>query len=360
METLRRAFVVTAFAALALTSCAAPPVVEVVQQVSPTPAARSTVTVPAAAPASTGVAQPSEAAPAGTDVTLATLKTAEVPANCQLPAQRLVNGKTTKGSPGTGELMLDRGMYAFVDLAGLGYKQALVAYQCNAGGVGWPQRLLLIGDGGKLLANYDLGTAYQAEHANVDTMTGGNPVVVRWLAYEGAGTDVVHTTSSVAFADGKLRVTEAEPSYVKLQNTADFVSPTGRLLCHLGPDGATCAATPGAMKKAPPASEVCPSGGTPNAIGVTSSASWSCASGQVADPTERTDLYAMVDWPYRYGRWQVLPDSGFSTKVAVLPYGRTLVAGTYRCSMATSGVTCKNTATGASFVLNQAGVTLKN
>lgn len=73
-------------------------------------------------------------------VSATTLKTAEVPADCQLPAQRLRNNKTTQGSPGQGSLVHTVG---YGDLARLGYKQALTAYLCSAGGVSWPEDLVL-------------------------------------------------------------------------------------------------------------------------------------------------------------------------------------------------------------------------
>jgi hypothetical protein len=72
-------------------------------------------------------------------VTMATLRTAEVPADCRLPAQRLVNGKTTHGFPGGGQIITDAAKVGFADLAGLGYNQALTENGCSAGGVSWPR-----------------------------------------------------------------------------------------------------------------------------------------------------------------------------------------------------------------------------
>ena len=88
-------------------------------------------------------------------VSAATLRSAEVPADCHLPAQRLKNNATTLGSPGSGSLVDPVG---YADFAGLGYKQVLAVYLCNAGGVAWPEVLVLVGSGGKLFASLDLGS----------------------------------------------------------------------------------------------------------------------------------------------------------------------------------------------------------
>ena len=139
-------------------------------------------------------------------VTAADLLSAEVPADCDLPAQRLVNGGATQGSPGEGMVAADgQGLVGYGDLAGLGYDQALVPYWCTAGGVSWPETLLLVGRGGALLASYDLGQIGGMEHASTQSVTvSGSSAVVEWQAYEGAGLAVTTHRSVVTYADGAL------------------------------------------------------------------------------------------------------------------------------------------------------------
>jgi len=149
------------------------------------------------------------------NVTAAALRTAEVPENCDMPRQRLVNGQTTKRNKGadpnaSGNLdSFGNGVIAaYGDFARLGYQQALVPYSCTAGGVSWPQVLLLIGEGGALLSSFDLQTIGQAEHADVDSIKAkGNAASLRWHSYEGAAFDRVDHTSTVTVDDGALQLT---------------------------------------------------------------------------------------------------------------------------------------------------------
>ena len=68
--------------------------------------------------------------PQAEQVTASTLRSAEVPADCRLPAQRLKNGRTTEGSPGGGSLV---DVVAYGDLAGAGL-QAGAHRVCVHGG----------------------------------------------------------------------------------------------------------------------------------------------------------------------------------------------------------------------------------
>lgn len=354
-------------AALALTSCSLLPGTG---QSTTAPFTVPSASVPAQSPATspseaptasetptlTPTPTPTPARPAVADVTLATLTTAEVPANCELPAQRLVNGKTTKGSPGEGGLVLDQGRYAFVDLAGLGYKQGLVAYGCNAGGVGWPEHLLLIGDGGRLLASYDLGKVDKKQHATVTGITAGNPVRMRWSAYEGAGFDIVDHDSTVTFSGGKLQVVNAASNTLTVtKGTADFASPTGGLICGIDASGVRCAATVGALKTAPKSSTFCGGDLDANTIVIEKGkASWACYGGIPAYPVKDSQS---TSWQHGFGTWANPASNPFGgQQLAVLPYGKSLIAGTYRCDMAQTGVTCRSTATGKGFQLRRAGV----
>lgn len=153
------------------------------------------------------------------DVTMATLGTAEVPADCNLPAQHLINGATTQGSPGQGSISTDKSLVAFADFAGLGYRQALTEYGCNAGGVGWPEVLVLIGAQGQLLGSLDLATLSDAEHSNVTAVSvAGRAAHLTWDSYEGAGFAIVHHAGDVTDTNGQLQISNHTADY-----TADAV-----------------------------------------------------------------------------------------------------------------------------------------
>lgn len=146
----------------------------------------------------------------------ATLMSAEVPANCKLPRQRLVRGRTRLGSPGGGGIRLRT--VAYGDLAKLGYDQALSVYECSAGGVSWPNTIVLIGVGGDLLGSFDLGDIGRNEHAEVErvTMSHGKGTVT-WSSYEGSGDfDWVDHVSEVTFDRGGLSVRDVPASVFEL------------------------------------------------------------------------------------------------------------------------------------------------
>ena len=148
------------------------------------------------------------------DVSPVDLRSAEVPAYCNLPRQRLRDGETTRGSPGQGWIQDKDVEYGFADLAGLGYKQGIVAYMCTAGGVSWPQVLVLVGRGGDLLASYDLGGVEGKEHADVQSVSvKGRNAVVDWSAYEGAAFFRVAHRSVVTYRNGKLELDDTVTDY---------------------------------------------------------------------------------------------------------------------------------------------------
>jgi len=99
-------------------------------------------------------------------------------------------------------------------LRGLGYKQALTAYVCTAGGVTWPQDLVLIGAGGKLLASLNLGTFVQGEHSDLTTVSfSGNAAHIAWTTYEGCCLDRVDQAATVSYQSGKLVLSNHTVSY---------------------------------------------------------------------------------------------------------------------------------------------------
>lgn len=146
------------------------------------------------------------------DATTAMLATMEVPANCDLPAQRLVDGATTLGEPGEGWVNYDGNNTTaggqpsiFVDLTGEGYLQGFSVYSCHAGGVSWPESLVLSDSDGSLLAWFDLQTIGQQGKAHVTSMVPqDNGVLVSWDSYRGAGFDMQHFEHLVNYDNGEL------------------------------------------------------------------------------------------------------------------------------------------------------------
>jgi hypothetical protein len=152
------------------------------------------------------------ASASATSVTETDLLTAEVPAYCNMPRQRLVDGKTTKGSPGIGGIQAatfnGTPTITYGDFAKLGYRQALTVYGCTAGGVGWPDVLILVGAKGKLLASFPLDRINNhREHAAVSSVSAtGTQATVSWTEYDGAGSDVTDHLSRVSYRKGRLVV----------------------------------------------------------------------------------------------------------------------------------------------------------
>ena len=150
--------------------------------------------------------------PKQTHVTRSMLRTAEVPAACSMPRQRLKNNKTTrvgKYPSATGSLALTDPAPQFGDIAGRGYRQAVSYYICNAGGVGWPPVVILTDQGGKLLGHVDLAELTQRAHGDrgilQDLDVKGSRVTVRWSSTTGCcGAYAEHRTVLAWRASGLI------------------------------------------------------------------------------------------------------------------------------------------------------------
>lgn len=309
----------------------------------------STTTTAASAPLSSAVVPEAPRAPA--DVTAADLLTAEVPAYCDAPAQRLVEGRAVQFEQGEGALRTTAIAPLFHDFAGLGYQQALSVYECNAGGVGWPAVLLVTGAGGELLGHVLLGEVGAQEHASVQELTrSGDQVLVTWSSYDGAGFKVRQLRSLLGFSGGQVQLT-ADPDDVHLGVPGSqiylidnpvgvgFSSPSGRLSCgffdNLGEFAAICQG--GARDEA--IDERCDGQIMPI---VDSAGGWVCAGGVMVDPV----VSAQSQWWTTGDPSQSLYGMG---EWAVLDYGRGLRFGDLLCVIQPSGATCANVASGASF-----------
>lgn len=142
--------------------------------------------------------------------------------------------------------------------------------------------------------------------------------------------------------------------------TNSFASPTGTFRCFLGTAGAGCLATP-------PAPDVKPveggCGDTPISgpdVWGTAPATWGCHGDPQAFPYLGDPEYAdfVAWWDADFGDSVRVPGMPPAT-LAVLPNGKSLVAGDFRCSMANDAVTCRNTRTGHGFFASRSELNLK-
>ncbi|HEY3339116.1 MAG TPA: hypothetical protein VGK18_11475 [Propionicimonas sp.] len=143
----------------------------------------------------------------------------------------------------------------------------------------------------------------------------------------------------------------------------DFASPTGNFHCFISTAGAGCSGEKW-DKGVKPSRKTC--GATEGAVlgpelwgGAT--AAWECGS----DPHSLPFLADGADaggkgvawWDPTFGDSIPFPPDS-SVRLAVLPYGKTLVAGDFSCSMARDGVTCSNAVSGHGFRVSRAKVDL--
>lgn len=157
------------------------------------------------------------------DLTVTDLLSAPVPPMCTHPAGRLRNGLPGLG-PTQGFEYIAAGQpdpYSgiindkpvFTDVTGDGRQDAVTVAHCSAGGVGWPNVLLLYGSGPTLLGGLDLGDVYAAEHAEVGSLAvQGHDVVVTWQTYEGCCFDMRTWTGTLRWDGQQLRMTGAHQS----------------------------------------------------------------------------------------------------------------------------------------------------
>jgi hypothetical protein len=134
---------------------------------------------------------------------VADLLDAPVPPSCHHPAGTLQGYKrdwgTNQDGSYAGTTSLDTKLAVFGDVTGDGRSDAVVPMDCDAGGVSWPEYLLVYGPGTRLEGWYNLGQITDAqEHEDVDSMTyRDGSVDVAFRSYEGAG-------SSMATYQGRL------------------------------------------------------------------------------------------------------------------------------------------------------------
>jgi hypothetical protein len=128
-----------------------------------------------------------------------------------LPKERLQQGKTAEKQYSSGEINYqDTEKIGSADFAGRGYKQLLTQYTCSTGAGGtWPQMLVLIGSGGKLLASLDLKNVKpDRQHSDITSIrVTGRTADIAWDSYEGANFSHVKHTAQVSYGSDKLLLT---------------------------------------------------------------------------------------------------------------------------------------------------------
>lgn len=136
------------------------------------------------------------------------LRNAPIPASCQHKAAHLRNFNATWGMNGSASL--DRRHAVFVALGGNATKYAVVPLDCNAGGVEWPQLLLVYGAGPRLVGYVELPGGQ--EHSDVTAMTASKrSAIVRWESYEGAGFGTTTHRSTLTLTSGKVVLRQPGP-----------------------------------------------------------------------------------------------------------------------------------------------------
>lgn len=138
------------------------------------------------------------------------LLSAPIPAACTHPAGRLKNGSLPGLGPSEGFATIDITGRTTVppaigDVTGDGVADAVAMLHCSAGGVDWPQILLLYTSGTKLLASVDLSNLTPAEHAApVLLRISKRAVIVEWQTHDGCCSNSRFWGATFRWQPGKL------------------------------------------------------------------------------------------------------------------------------------------------------------
>lgn len=142
-----------------------------------------------------------------------------------------------------------------------------------------------------------------------------------------------------------------------------FASPSGNFLCFISAAGAGCAGSTWDAGVRP-SRKICKGEGGvmgPELWGTTPAA-WACGTDPHSLPFLNSgtddDNLGVAWWDARFGASAPFPPEP-SQQLAILPDGKALVAGDFRCSVAKDTVTCRNSRTGEGFRVSRAKVDLK-
>ena len=133
-----------------------------------------------------------------------------VPAYCRMPAQRLHNGQTAaKYLPASGGIEF---RYAAAPISvhlGTSGTQLLAQYRCGAGGVSWPEVLVLYSSTNRFMSSVQLARyAPVSEHVQVDSWRAisGHRVSVSWRSYDGCCYNIRRHRSTLTLSGTSLRL----------------------------------------------------------------------------------------------------------------------------------------------------------
>jgi hypothetical protein len=143
---------------------------------------------------------------------LSQLKDAPIPASCGHKATRL-HGFSRNFGTYRGFASLDTKRVVFVALGRSPRKYAVIPLDCSAGGVSWPELLLVYSVGPHLVGSVDLGRIKTAqEHEDVARLRPATRKVhVVWRGYEGAGFTVSTYTGTLTLAKGRVTLHHTGP-----------------------------------------------------------------------------------------------------------------------------------------------------
>jgi pimeloyl-ACP methyl ester carboxylesterase len=140
-----------------------------------------------------------------------------VPESCGHPATTVRNGERDFGTDGYAALSLRANdLHAapvFADLTGNGLKEAVVVFGCSAGGVSWPDWLLIYGNGPDLLGAVSMMELPSTqEHASIRNVElEGDTLRLSWVSYRGASFNPRFLTGTVAQGPDGFELTDVAP-----------------------------------------------------------------------------------------------------------------------------------------------------
>jgi len=179
----------------------------------------------AALAASMVVLLPAAPSQAAGITSIAQLRNAPIPASCRHQATTLDGYGKSFGMNGDAQLVT--GAARFGHLRGVAGSVAAVPLSCNAGGVGWPELVLLYGAGKHLLGYVDLAKLPTAqEHEDLVRLRfGKGRIQVRWQGYEGAGSTFTTYRGVIGWKKGHRTWSHTGPmtiDYAKDRSSYDF------------------------------------------------------------------------------------------------------------------------------------------
>lgn len=154
------------------------------------------------------------------------LRNAPIPASCGHAATTLDGYSKDFGTYSGSATLLTR-QARFGHLKKVKGKVAAVPMVCNAGGVGWPELILLYAAHKRLIGYVDLGKLSTAqEHEDVQSLRFHHGrIKVRWRGYEGAGSTFTTYRGTIGWKKGRRTWRHTGPltiDYAKGRYSYDF------------------------------------------------------------------------------------------------------------------------------------------